>query len=85
MKTELVTTFKRKATELLAEMRDSHEPVLITEHGKPSAVVMPVDTFQAIARRMAILEGIALGERAILDGQVLTHEQVENRLQKWLQ
>ena len=37
MKTELVTTLKRQATRLLSELRDSGEPVLITEHGKPAA------------------------------------------------
>ncbi|MFY9181272.1 MAG: type II toxin-antitoxin system prevent-host-death family antitoxin, partial [Kiritimatiellia bacterium] len=33
MKTELVTTLKREATRLLAELREDPTPVLITEHG----------------------------------------------------
>jgi len=38
MRTELVTTLKRQATKVLKEMRESQEPVLITEHGKPIGV-----------------------------------------------
>lgn len=33
MKVELVTTLKRQATKILAELHQSKEPVLITEHG----------------------------------------------------
>ena len=40
MKTELVTTLKRQATKILAELHESHEPVLITEHGRPSAYLV---------------------------------------------
>ena len=34
--------------------------------------------------RMAILEGIARGEMAIAEGRVLSQEQAEKRLARWL-
>lgn len=37
MKVEIVTSLKRQATKILAELHDTKEPVLITEYGKPSA------------------------------------------------
>ncbi|MBW2651325.1 MAG: type II toxin-antitoxin system Phd/YefM family antitoxin, partial [Deltaproteobacteria bacterium] len=46
MKTELVTTLKRHATRVLADLRDSGEPILITEHGKPSAYLVDVDSYE---------------------------------------
>ncbi|THB67134.1 MAG: type II toxin-antitoxin system Phd/YefM family antitoxin [Gammaproteobacteria bacterium] len=45
MKTELVTNLKRQATKILAELHESKEPVLITEHGQPSAYRLDVYTF----------------------------------------
>ena len=45
MKTELVTTLKRQATKILAELHDSKEPVLITEHGQPSAYLIDVSDY----------------------------------------
>jgi predicted transcriptional regulator len=34
--------------------------------------------------RMKILEGIAKGEKAILDGRVMTHDKAKEKLKKWL-
>ena len=70
MKTELVTNLKRQATKILAELHHSKEPILITEHGKPSAYLLDVADYDAMLNRMAILEGIAKGEAAIKDGKV---------------
>jgi len=71
MKTELVTTLKRHATRVLSDLRESGEPVLITEHGKPSAYLVDVDSYALMQDRMLILEGIARGERAILEQRTL--------------
>ena len=59
MRTELVTTLKRQATELLSDIERDKEPILITQHGLPSAYLLDVETFQLMQQRMAILEGIA--------------------------
>ena len=40
MRVELVTTLKRQATKILSELHSSKEPVLITEHGQPSAYLV---------------------------------------------
>jgi len=65
MRTELVTTLKRRATELLEELDRSREPILITQHGLPSAYLVDVESFEMLQRRMALLEGIARGEKAV--------------------
>lgn len=65
MKTELVTSLKREATKILAELHESKEPVLITEHGVPSAFLVDVADYEAMLSRMSILEGIALGEKPL--------------------
>lgn len=84
MKTELVTTLKRQATRILSDLHSSHDPVLITEHGKPSAYLVDVDSYDLLQERVKILEGIARGEKAIRDGDTLTHSQAKERMEKWL-
>jgi len=37
MRMELVTTLKRKATDLLGQLSNDHEPVLIIQHRLPAA------------------------------------------------
>ena len=84
MRTELVTTLKRQATRILADLHQSKDPVLITEHGAPSAYLVDVSMFELMQDRMGILEGIARGERAILENRTLTQSDAKRRMQKWL-
>jgi len=84
MKTELVTTLKRHATRILSDLHDSGEPVLITEHGKPSAYLVDVDVYELMMSRMQILEGIARGERAILEKRTFSQDEAERKMGKWL-
>ncbi|TWT19417.1 type II toxin-antitoxin system Phd/YefM family antitoxin [Luteimonas marina] len=84
MRTELVTTLKRQATELLSDIEQSKEPILITQHGLPSAYLVDVESYQLMQQRMAVLEGIARGEQAIAEGRVATHVQARKRLARWL-
>jgi prevent-host-death family protein len=84
MRTELVTTLKRRATELLTELERSRQPILITQHGLPSAYLVDVESYEALQRRMGLLEGIARGEKAVEDGRTLTHAQAKQRMARWL-
>ena len=84
MKTELVTTLKRHATRILSDLHDTGEPVLITEHGKPSAYMVDVDSYEFMQDRMRILEGIARGERAILEKRSFSHAEAKQKMNKWL-
>ena len=58
MKTELVTTLKREATKVLKELREQKEPVLITEHGKPSAYLVDVEHFEALQKKYLFLKDL---------------------------
>lgn len=84
MRTELVTTLKRQATELLSELERNKEPILITQHGLPSAYLVDVETYETLLQRMSLLEGIARGEKAIEDGRVVSHAQAKQRMARWL-
>lgn len=84
MRTELVTTLKRQATELLSELERNRQPILITQHGVPSAYLVDVETYEALQRRMSLLEGIARGEKAIEDGRTVSHAQAKHRMARWL-
>ena len=84
MQTEIVTTLKRQATRILADVKQSREPVLITEHGKPSAYLVDVQSFERMQKRMRLLDGIAKGERAVLEKHLYTQDDAKDIMQKWL-
>ena len=84
MKTELVTTLKRRATQVIAELQEHRDPILITEHGRPAAYLVDVESYEIQQRRMDLLEGIARGERAIQEGRVHTQGEARKRMARWL-
>ena len=84
MRTEIVTTLKRQATKILADINQSREPILITEHGKPSAYLIDAQSFEKMRKRMRILDGIAKGERAILEKHLYSQDEAKTKMKKWL-
>jgi len=84
MRTELVTTLKRQATKVLERIRMEKEPLLITEHGKPAAYLVDVESYEANEKRMRLLEGLARGEQAIADGRVVSNDEAKAKFAKWL-
>jgi prevent-host-death family protein len=84
MKTELVTTLKRKATRIISSVAASRDPVLITQHGRPAAYLVDVETFEGLNQKLAILETIGRGERAIAEGRTISHRRAKKRMSRWL-
>ena len=84
MRTEVVTTLKRKATKLLADLHESQEPILITEHSQPSAYLLDVADYEWMLGRMKILEGIIKGEQAIRDRRTMNMDEARDKMNRWL-
>lgn len=84
MKTQLVTSLKRRATKIIAGLRTEKTPILITQHGKPAAYLLAVDSYEEMTRRLSVLEGIALGEQAAREGHVVSQREAKRRFSKWL-
>jgi len=84
MRTEIVTTLKRQATNLIADLPHDRE-IMITEHGKPAAYIVDVQTYESTKKRIELLEGIARGEMAYREGRTSTQEEAKQRLKKWLE
>lgn len=84
MRTEPVTTLKRKATQLITELSRHREPILITQHGTPSAYLVDVESYEKLQAKIKLLEGIARGERAVDDGRTLSHRQAKAKMARWL-
>lgn len=84
MRTEMFTALRRRAAELLSDRERDRQPILITRHGVPCAYFVDGETFEALQRRMSLLEGIARGEQARDEGRIVTHAQAKRRMARWL-
>lgn len=79
-----MTTLKRKATEVISQLAADQEPVLITQHGLPAAYLIDVKMYEGMQGRLTLLEGIARGEKAILEKRVLSQKVAKQRMARWL-
>jgi len=53
----------------LKRVRKSKRPLLVTQHGKPAAVLLSVDAYEKGEQEREILKLLALGEREIAAGK----------------
>jgi prevent-host-death family protein len=77
-----VTEIKRHAVEIIGQLREDRVPVLITERGREAAVLLDVETYKGMLKRLEVLEAIAAGERAFQEWRVSSHEEVKARMAK---
>jgi prevent-host-death family protein len=70
---EPVTALKRSAADLIARATDRHSPIVITQNGKPTAVLQDVHSYQRQQRALHLLKLLAQGEHDHRAGRV--HDQ----------
>ncbi|HJU83185.1 MAG TPA: type II toxin-antitoxin system Phd/YefM family antitoxin [Holophagaceae bacterium] len=71
-----VTEVKRRATEIIAELQETKEPVVITQHGRAAAVLMDIESYETLQRRLKVLMALSEGRKAVAEGRVHSHEEV---------
>lgn len=87
-KTVPVREFRSHLAELLDEVANRREHVTITRHGRPEAVVVPVDEYQALEETAEILsddetlEAIRRGLDDLVTGEVVTLEELRSDLER---
>jgi prevent-host-death family protein len=77
-----VTEVKRRATELIAELQATRQPMLITQHGRAAAVMMDIESYEAMQRRMEIMMLLSQSRQDLAEGRGRTQDQVAERLGK---
>ena len=69
--------FKAHAARLLKRVRSSNRPLVITQNGKPSAVVITPEEFDALSERRRFVAAVEEGLRDAEAGRVVTSEELE--------
>jgi prevent-host-death family protein len=71
-----VTYLKARAADLLKQINETHRPVVITQNGKPKAVLQDPKSYENMRNAMGILKLISQGEADIRNGNVKSQEDV---------
>jgi prevent-host-death family protein len=69
---EPVTVLKSRSADLIRRTRRTRQPVVITQHGKPTAVLQDIDTYQQQRETLLLLMAITQGERDYREGRVIS-------------
>ena len=81
---EPVTVLKTKSAELIRQARETGQPIIITQNGKPTAVLQDVESFQRQREALMLLKILAKGDQEISGGKVLRHKDVMLRVERKL-
>jgi len=71
-----ISYFKNQAAKIVKDISENREPMLITQNGEAKVVVMDVRSYEEREETLALLKILALGQRQIERGQVVSAEQV---------
>ena len=75
--------FKAKAAQILRDLSGSDEPLIITQNGRPAAVVLSPGAFQDLRERQRVLEMVAEGIADAEAGRVCDDKQTRAWLKSW--
>jgi len=79
-----LSEFRANATACVKQVRDTKRPIVITQHGKSSAVLMDVQEYELLLEKLELLQDVRLAEKQISDDQGIAHEQVKKQIMKKL-
>ncbi|HEX6279275.1 MAG TPA: type II toxin-antitoxin system Phd/YefM family antitoxin [Pyrinomonadaceae bacterium] len=81
-----VSDLQRQASAILSEVNETQKPVIITQRGRASAVLVSAEQFATMEKELERLEdaevrfAIAEGLEAFRRGDTISHEEAKRRL-----
>jgi prevent-host-death family protein len=81
-----VTDLQRRAANVLSEVNETGEPVVITQRGRASAVLISARRYSEIEEDLALLDDLELlqmleeAKQAVANGDTISNEEVKRRL-----
>ena len=75
--------FKSRASSLIKEMRKDSSTIVITQNGRPAAVVMAPEEYDRLHADQKYLEAVAMGLADAVAGRVVDHAKVAKWLATW--
>ncbi|MGR3292854.1 MAG: type II toxin-antitoxin system Phd/YefM family antitoxin [Candidatus Scalindua sp.] len=79
-----VSYLKSKSADLLKQINETHRPVIITQNGKPRAVLQDPKSYENMRNAIGILKLISQGEEDIKKGKNKKQNEVFEKLETLL-
>jgi len=72
-----LSEFRANAASLVKHVKDTRRPLVITQHGKSSAILLDVKEYQILLDKIEILQDVQLAEQQLSDGKGLNHSEAK--------
>jgi len=75
-----VSDFRANTSSILEKLRETGRPVVLTQRGRSTAVLLDVRAYQALVEEVATLRDIRAGEEDLREGRTVPHDLARQRL-----
>jgi prevent-host-death family protein len=82
---EPITVLKTRSAELIRRAKESGGPIVITQNGKATAVLVDAVSYERQQKQLLLLKMLAQGEEDYRAGRSLSHAEAKSRLKRKLQ
>ena len=79
-----ISDFRTRTAEVVAQLKKTRRPVILTQHGRSTAVLEDVREYELRGERLELLEAILAGIRAAEKGHVVSHARAMAELDRAL-
>jgi len=77
-----ISYLKAHAAEIIRHLGDEGEPLIITQNGEAKVIIQDIESYEQTQETMALLKILALGNRQIEEGKVISAADAITRLRE---
>ena len=77
-----ITDFRQNSAKIVARLRKSRRPIVVTQRGRAAAVLESVEEYEQRLERLELFEKVNRGLRALERGEVVSHREAMRRLKE---
>jgi len=75
-----VSEFRAHTTSYINQVKETKRPLVLTQHGKSSAVLLDVAEYEKLIDKIEVIQDIRCGQREISKGKGVEHDEALNML-----
>lgn len=75
-----LSEFRANTAAFIEQVRTTHRPIVLTQHGRSAAVLLDVAEYERLAERAELLEDIRVAEEQIARGEGVEHEEAKRQI-----
>lgn len=75
-----VTEFRANAAQYIDQVRETGQPVILTQHGRSAAVLLDVEAYETMLDELELLRDVRQAEDEVAAGRTRSHAAVSRKL-----